>query len=199
MIGAIPWAIVPVSPLGSGKSRLATVLDERQRAVLAGQLLGQTLGVLSQFPGPNRTIVVSADRRVLRQASTLGFGALAEDQPRDLNRALTAAAAVLPWVPVMIVPIDLPLVTAAHLRRVARRKPHDRSVIIATDHEGTGTNVMVIPNPFAVRFRYGSRSRQKHSAEAAASGYPVRIIRHPALAFDIDTPADLAHWSPAQL
>lgn len=186
-----PWALVPVSPLAESKRRLAGRLDPNQRAALAGRLLGHTLAVLAAFPGARRSLVVSQDETVLRQARAHGMATVREAGPRDLNRALTMAATLLPGGPMVIVPIDLPGLAPSPLRRLCQHRDRDRAVIIATDRAGTGTNIMAVPDPHAIRFRYGIRSRQRHTAEALRAGLGVRILRLPALALDIDTPADL--------
>jgi 2-phospho-L-lactate/phosphoenolpyruvate guanylyltransferase len=44
------WAIVPVKPLGRGKSRLASVLSQQERADLNRHLLAHTVDTLRELP-----------------------------------------------------------------------------------------------------------------------------------------------------
>ena len=53
------WAIVPVKPLNRSKSRLAPVLDGKQREALSRQMLEQTLGTLNQVVGIGGILVIS--------------------------------------------------------------------------------------------------------------------------------------------
>jgi 2-phospho-L-lactate guanylyltransferase (CobY/MobA/RfbA family) len=41
------------------------------------------------------------------------------------------------------------------------------------------------------RFAYGPGSFRSHRAEAVRLGLPVRVLRIPALAYDVDWPADV--------
>ena len=65
------WAIVPVKPLRHGKSRLAEVLSQDERADLNQRLLVHTLDTLGIIPEIDQVLVVSRDPAALALAPPL--------------------------------------------------------------------------------------------------------------------------------
>ncbi|MGZ6256663.1 MAG: 2-phospho-L-lactate guanylyltransferase, partial [Candidatus Limnocylindria bacterium] len=59
---------------------------------------------------------------------------------------------------------------------------------------GTGTNALALRPPDAIGFRFGGESHAAHTEAAEAAGVPLVEVHRPGLAFDLDTPADLARW-----
>ncbi len=74
------------------------------------------------------------------------------------------------------------------------RPPASASVAIAPDRLGTGTNGLALAPPGVIGFRFGTGSFAAHRAEAQAAGVEPAIVARPGLAFDLDTPEDLARW-----
>jgi 2-phospho-L-lactate guanylyltransferase len=189
------WAVIPVSPLSEGKSRLASVLDAPARRRLNQCFLEKVLGVATSVVGPARTLVVSRCAEALAVANDCGAATLKETGAGGLNPALEQAAAYIAGrgaTALLALPADLPLVAPADLEaliRLARRRP---GVVLAGDRAGTGTNALLVRPPGAIDFRFGPRSRAAHLGEARRRGLEVRTLRRPGLAFDIDTPADYA-------
>jgi len=70
-------------------------------------------------------------------------------------------------------------------------EPFD-GVTLVPDRRDDGTNVVRLPTDLAFRFAYGPGSFRAHRAEAMRLGVPVRILRHPGLAYDVDWPADVS-------
>ena len=68
---------------------------------------------------------------------------------------------------------------------------HD-GVTLVPDRRDDGTNVLRLPAMSPFRFSYGPGSFRAHRAEAVRCGLSVRIVRDPALAYDVDWPADVA-------
>ena len=73
-----------------------------------------------------------------------------------------------------------------------RRSKASRSV---PDRRDDGTNVLRLPTDVDFRFAYGPGSFRAHRAEATRLGLPVRVLREPNLAYDVDWPADVAELS----
>jgi len=72
--------------------------------------------------------------------------------------------------------------------------PAARGAAIAPDRAGTGTNGLALRPPDVIALRFGAGSLAAHLAEAEAAGVPISEVHRPGLAFDLDTPADLARW-----
>ena len=106
------WAIVPVKPLRLGKSRLAGVLSDDERAILNRMFLEQTLDILRNTPAVSQTLVVSRDPAALAIAREFGARTVLEDGSPNLNSALTRATMLARNYAkrgVLVLPADLPL------------------------------------------------------------------------------------------
>jgi 2-phospho-L-lactate guanylyltransferase len=89
---------------------------------------------------------------------------------------------------------DLPNLTAADVIALISAVPAPSGVAIAPDRAGRGTNGLALRPPRAIPFLFGAGSFAAHRSAAEAAGLPVAIVERPGLAFDLDTPEDLARW-----
>ena len=122
------WAIVPVKPLRRGKSRLSEVLTQEERADLNRRLLVHTLDTLTAIPEIEHVLVISRDQSALAMARDYGARTVQENGAPQLNIALARATIVAKTYAtrgVLIVPADLPLITAEDVQDDAR--PGERS------------------------------------------------------------------------
>jgi len=67
-------------------------------------------------------------------------------------------------------------------------------VAIGPDRAGTGTNALALRPPGVINFRFGTGSFAAHAAEVERAGVPCVAVNRAGLAFDLDTPEDLARW-----
>ena len=187
------WVVVPASPLAEGKSRLAPVLGADARRRLNERFLLSALDIAAAVVGPARTLVVSRCADALALARAAGAATLRELGAGGLNAALRQGAAHLARrgaTALMVLPVDLPLARPADLEALIRLAGRRPGVVVATDQAKIGTNVMMVRPPGAIRFRFGPQSRAAHLREARRQGLRVTLVSRPALAFDVDTPAD---------
>jgi 2-phospho-L-lactate guanylyltransferase len=63
--------------------------------------------------------------------------------------------------------------------------------VLVPDQRNDGTPVLSVPAHAPLAFAYGPGSFRRHLEAARAAGLAVRIVRDPALAFDVDTVDDL--------
>ncbi len=204
-----PWLVVPVRSLGDGKRRLAPVLDGRARRQLNRRFLLHVLEQAAIWPSLGRTVVVSACSEVLTLARRTGAGVLREPDfgsasapcGNALNAALSFARASLcggdsSRGDFMVIPCDLPSLSHLDLRKLAAMGEVDESgekrAVLAPDRAGTGTNGLFLPAGSAFEFHFGANSAVRHRAYARKAGLSIALLRTPGLAFDVDTPADLA-------
>lgn len=187
------YAVVPVKTLVRAKTRLAPSLTFTQRLRLAREFLDRALRVLARHPGAHRTIVVSADKCVLHLARGKNMIALPQTARDGINRAVALgcqAAKRRGASAVLVLPTDLPLLTAATIRRFTRLTSSP-TIRIAPDRHDSGTNALYL-QPVRTGFaKFGEDSLRRHCAAAAATGAKVEIVREMALAFDVDVPGDL--------
>ncbi len=189
---ARPWLLIPVKPLGEGKSRLASQLMPAERAAVSQRMLGRLLEIAVGSPALAGVLVVSRDPRVLALATEAGALPLTETS-RGINAALTQAAAAAAQQgaqAVMVLPADLPLITAEDIAALAQALPTPTGVCLVASHDG-GTNALVMRPIGAIAFAFGEQSFQRHLDLAQAAKVPIHTINSPTLAIDLDRPADL--------
>jgi 2-phospho-L-lactate guanylyltransferase len=68
------------------------------------------------------------------------------------------------------------------------------AVAIAPDAAARGTNGLALLPPDAIGFHFGRDSLAAHRAAAESAGARLTVVDRPGLAFDVDTPQDLATW-----
>ena len=203
------WTIVPVKPFSEGKSRLAGFLSPQERRALNRDLLTRTLAAIRLAHVDAEIVVVSRDNDALDAATRLGSHALAEvpsaaqslDAGRrpsaagpelQLNAALTQAARYIVArgaTNALVLPTDMPNLTAEDVRTVASPRGRGPQIIIAPSRDG-GTNALFLQPAQAIPFAFGRGSFQRHQRLAKDAGIPVRIVESASLLFDIDRPED---------
>jgi 2-phospho-L-lactate guanylyltransferase len=202
----ILWAIVPVKPLRDSKSRLSHILSSEERADLTKKILGQTLEVLADVKGIFRTMVVSRDPAVIKIARKHGALTFSESDKQDLNMALTRAthvAVAQQANSILILPSDLPFLTPEDVEMMIGSLEYDsqngngnsyhihkRAITICSDHNGEGTNALLLSPPTGFVYRYGEDSFQQHLDEAERLGMRRRKVNTPGITFDLDTAHD---------
>ncbi len=188
--------IVPHRGLEAAKTRLATPLSPDERMVLASQLLQRVLKVCREVTDD---VVVITPSRALREIVEPSGSRLVVQRGMGLNEGLEQArfdAVVEDIATLAILHGDLPNLRAEDIGVLVDALPSDGSpgVAIAPDRAGTGTNGLVLRPPDVIRFQFGVGSFAKHVAEVQAAGVPLVAVNRAGLAFDLDTPEDLARW-----
>jgi 2-phospho-L-lactate guanylyltransferase len=189
--------IVPIRSLSAGKRRLSSVLDAAGREELIRKMLQRVIHEAIEGAPNAVVLVVSPDPAALREASRVGSHVkpLHQDpQNPGLNPALaqaTAEAVRNGASTLLVLPADLPLISATDIEHLLRR---DAAVVVAPDRHGLGTNALMLrlgsfSEPFV--YRFGAESYQKHLDEAHRLGLDAVTAISLGTSFDLDTPADL--------
>lgn len=192
------WAIIPVKPLNRAKSRLADVLTPEQRQQLAEMMFRHVLQVVSTVPQVIGTLVVSRDTKALSIAREYHARTVQETGQPELNAALTRATQVIRgWKgdAVLVLPADLPLITAADISKIIALNEEMPGIVIATDQHGDGTNALLVRPPGLLEYAFGTGSFARHVALAKQEGVTVQEFKSDRLALDIDMPADLDNYN----
>jgi 2-phospho-L-lactate guanylyltransferase len=176
--------LVPVKAFHQAKRRLGSSLGDAERIRLVRAMATHVVSACTPLP----VAVVCDDAEVARWATDLGATVLWEPG-RGLNGAVAAGVARLAatgaaWI--TVAHGDLP--RAEGLGTLA---PFD-GVTLVPDRRDDGTNVLRLPAGLRFRFTYGPGSFHAHRAEAMHLGVPVRVLRHPGLAYDVDWPDDVS-------
>ena len=185
------FAVVPVKDLHSAKSRLSPALDPEERVDLTLHMLDHVLTTLEKA-GVGNVCVVSPDRAVLEVARERGASPLFQES-RGLNPALEEARL---WAmrqgasSLLVLPADLPLLTASDVLALLEEKEVPR-VVISPDKSHTGTNALLLRPPDVLPFAFGPDSFETHLRLARERGIDVSVRELPNLALDLDTTGDL--------
>lgn len=188
------WAIVPVKPLRRGKSRLASVLSDDDRAELNQRLLLRTVDLLKQVPEIVDVLVVSRDSEALALARDHGARTLQEDGAPHLNLALERATVVARSYnadSVLVLPADLPQLSAEDVSAMLDAGRLPPVVVIAPDHHHEGTNALFMNPAGIIEYDFGPGSFQRHCDRAHKAGAVLKILELHSLARDVDVPEDL--------
>lgn len=185
--------IVPHRGLAASKTRLAPVLDADEREALAERLLRRVLAVVVEVA----PVVVITPSEELRELVEEAGATLEVQRGMGLNAGLDQARGQAMRDSIRTLAVlhgDLPNLDAADVRALIERVPGSTGVAIAPDRRGTGTNGLAMRPPDAIAFGFGAGSFAKHRAAAEAAGIPLAVVDRSGLAFDLDTPGDLARW-----
>lgn len=180
--------LVPVKAFAHAKVRLAPALTPEARVQLVRDMAEQVLRAAGRLP----VTVVCDDAEVADWARAHG-AKVAWAPGLGLNGAVergVATVAAQGATQVVVAHADLPLAT--DLASVAAFD----GVTLVPDRRQDGTNVACVPSGARFRFSYGPSSFARHGAEAERLGLPLRVLREPHLAWDVDVPADLDYARP---
>lgn len=186
--------IVPHRGLEAAKTRLAPVLEPAEREALARRLLARVLGVARETCGD---VVVISPSAALRPVVEEAGARLAVQRGMGLNAGLEQARgeAICDGADALVVLHgDLPNLSPADVAALVEALPAGGGVAIAPDRAGTGTNGLAQSPADAIPFGFGSGSFARHRRAAEAAELALAVVERPGLAFDLDTPADLARW-----
>jgi 2-phospho-L-lactate guanylyltransferase len=171
--------LVPLKALDRAKSRLAGALSADERAELMRSMLERVVGVVREA-GVERITVVTAE-------SIDGYE-IWPDRGLAWNDALATATADLVTAPlVAVISADLPFVHPVEVEELLEATPM-RGIAIARALDG-GTNAVSMRPPGLVRTHFGE---PQSAAVHAGLGVEHVVVDLPGLAFDVDTPEDLA-------
>jgi 2-phospho-L-lactate/phosphoenolpyruvate guanylyltransferase len=184
-------AVLPVKSFPQAKSR--TALQDPQRAALAEAMMTDVLSALTEVEALSEILVVTREPAAVEAAARVG--ATVVDDPHEAGHnpaaALGARAAAERGAErVLLVPGDCPGLDPAEVATLLEDR--EGGVTVVPDRHGSGTNALLIAPPQALAPSFGPGSFARHAALTRAAGLRLRVADVPSLAFDVDTPEDLA-------
>ena len=187
------WVVVLIKDFDTAKQRLRPALEPAARRELARENAGRALAAAA---AGDHVLAVCGSEAAAELARRAGVEVLLEAEPAGQNPAARlgiAHATGRGAGAVLLLSSDLPLVTrrvvAAMLRAAGRLEPP--AVLAAPAGGRGGTNALYLAPPDAIGLHFGDDSLAKFAAEAAGRGVRFALHRSPALALDLDEPADL--------
>jgi len=188
-------AILPVKRFAHAKQRLGASITEPLRARLAAAMVSDVLAAAGRSALIERTIVVTAERSVAREASSHGALVLDDSAQSGQSQAVgigVAHALAEGYERVLCIPGDCPALEPAELDRLLDAPAVAPEVVIVPDRHGTGTNGLLLTPPGVIAASFGPGSCERHLALARAAGVSSRLEQVPSLLLDVDTGEDLA-------
>ena len=157
-------------------------------------MLRDVLEALAQLEQPESISIVTGDAVATALAGDYGFDIIADHE----NAGETAAIALATDVTasggsdgVLVIPADVPLITAAEIKAILDAAPESGTVLVPAA-DGRGTNAILRRPPSLFPARFGNDSFLPHLESARRAGFPVVILELPGVALDVDRPYDLA-------
>lgn len=183
--------LIPVKNLSSAKQRLASVLDQPSRTELAKAMLFDVLHAVAGG-AEKQVAIVTTDSHALRMARDFGFETIA-----DGNVSETAAIELATQVcesrgiaSTLVIPGDIPLITAGELNQISEAAPVEGSVLVPAA-DGRGTNAVFRRPAGLFPLRFGNDSFKPHLSAAQATAKPFVVLSLRGIGLDVDNPADL--------
>jgi 2-phospho-L-lactate guanylyltransferase len=175
--------LIPVKGFRQAKRRLGASMTDDMRVNLVRSMAETVVAACAPLPA----VVVCDDPEVAQWAADLGAAVMWEPG-QGLNGAVRSGvdqlkAAGVRWV--TVAHGDLPRA------RDLGALPTFDGITLVPDRRDDGTNVLRLPAGIDFEFAYGPGSFRAHRAEATRLGLPVRVLRIPALAYDVDWPDDV--------
>jgi len=196
------WAVLPAKSFTRGKSRLRDALDDHARALLAQAMFTHVLGVTQACARLAGTLVITdgddvaevasrAGALVMRDPTTkLSLAGVIDTALTHLQRRGARAALVLMT--------DLPEATSADIDAILAALA-DAELVLAADSSGHHTNALALRLGHGYTTCFGAaHSLADHTQRAHQLGLRVLRIKSAGLAFDVDTPSDLARSATGQ-
>ena len=188
--------LVPMKPLSSAKSRLSSAVPDTRRQAVALCMLSRVLEAVVESCGKGTCQVVGGDELIRSVAEEAGCRWLPEPG-HDLNSSLWAAMHASFEAgarAVLFLPADLPQAAPSDVATVvAASQGLSRPVGMPAKRDG-GTNALLLPAAVAFPPQLGILSYALHVAAVRARDGVLIETDAPGLAFDVDTPEDLA-WA----
>ncbi len=189
--------LVPVKDLSGAKQRLAAVLSQEQRTLLARTMLKDVCAALAEVTPCPPVALVTNDPFASALARHYGFAVIQDNENLGESEAIamaTAQAEKLGAAFTLVLPADIPLLRPAEVDAVLAEMPPAGTVLVPAA-DGRGTNA-VLRRPCALfPLRFGNDSFLPHHASAQATGKTCVVLDNaglPGIALDIDRPSDLA-------
>ncbi|TDG12204.1 7,8-didemethyl-8-hydroxy-5-deazariboflavin synthase subunit CofH [Seongchinamella unica] len=193
---------MPLKSLAQAKSRLAAVLTPDQRSALVEAMVRDVLAVLSEHSLIDTVTLVSDDPDARRIAADFGASFIAESQldaggqvsSRGLNPVISAAVSRLITGGarrLLVLHGDIPALQASELTEALELQATRNGLVIGTDRQRQGTNLLVFGAENCPHFSFGPGSRAAHQQWAERSRHSVQVLERPGIALDVDDVEDL--------
>lgn len=185
--------LIPVKNLATAKQRLADALTQSQRSELAEAMLRDVLTAVSGALGRIDVALVTGDSRAQHLARDFGFGVIEDTRNESETAAIEMATARCEqngYDTTIVIPGDIPLITADELHRVLDAAPAAGAVFVPA-YDRRGSNCILRRPASLIPLRFGNDSFLPHCEAMRKTGRELVILEMPGIGLDIDNPHEL--------
>ena len=185
--------LIPVKSLDNAKQRLGAAYDQAHRTGLAEAML---IDVLTAAIGVRDRIdlyLVTGDPGAQSLAAEFGIGVIPDRRNESETAAIEMATAwceARGYDTTVVIPGDIPLITADELHRVLDAAP-DAGVLMVPAYDRRGSNCVLRRPAGIIPLRFGNDSFLPHCEAARNTGKPLIVLELPGIGLDIDHPHEL--------
>jgi len=185
--------LIPVKSLTTAKQRLAPALSQLQRSKLAEAMLRDVMTAAAGVLGRIDVALVTGDSRAQDLALEFGFGVIEDTRNESETAAIEMATT---WSEdrgydtTVVVPGDIPLMTADELHAVLDAAPAEGAVFVPA-YDRRGSNCILRRPASIIPLRFGNDSFLPHCEAMKRTGREVVILEMPGIGLDIDNPHEL--------
>jgi 2-phospho-L-lactate/phosphoenolpyruvate guanylyltransferase len=193
----VRFILIAAKQLAFAKTRLAPVLPEPERRMLAEAMFRDVLAASMGSQRAQRVAVVTSEPGLLALAREAGAIAIDEEYPRGLNAAVSLATEALRdagATELCTVLSDIPMVTAHDIDEVFAALRPGRGAVLVPSRDFSGTNIIARSPAGVISTMFGRMSLVKHLDECRGAQVPCEIIRQTGPALDLDLLADLIEF-----
>jgi 2-phospho-L-lactate guanylyltransferase len=193
----VRFILIAAKQLAFAKTRLAPVLPEPERRILAEAMFRDVLAASMGSQRAERVAVVTSDPGLLVLAREAGAVAIDEEYPRGLNAAVSLATDALREAgatQVCTVLSDIPMVTARDIDEVFTALNPKAGAVLVPSRDFSGTNIIARSPAGVIPTLFGRMSLAKHLDECRRAQVPCEIIRQKGPALDLDLLGDLLEF-----
>jgi len=186
-------ALLPIRSLRDGKRRLSPMFPPSVREAVVRQLFQRTHAALLASDDVTHISVVSPDPEVLRWVEPLGVLPVLQADAglnNGLEQARRELVAQQRWTTLLVLLPDLPLLASSDIQKLLRLK-ESRSLVLAPDRHGAGTNGLVLQLTDELPFVFGDNSFHQFQKVATAQGLTIQLYQSLHTTLDLDTADDL--------
>ena len=185
--------LIPVKDLTTAKQRLGEALDQAQRSQLAEAMLRDVMSAAAGVTERLDIFLATGDSRAQVMAREFNFGVIVDNRNESETAAIEMATA---WCEqrqydtTVVVPGDIPLITAVELHRVLDAAPPEGAVFVPA-YDRRGSNCILRRPASIIPLRFGNDSFLPHCEAMKKTGKPLVILEMPGIGLDIDNPHEL--------
>ena len=189
--------LIAAKHLSFAKTRLAPVMPDAERRVLAEAMFRDVLAAATGSQRAERVAVVTSDPALLEHARRAGAICIDEEYPRGLNVAVSLASRALldaGATQLCTVLSDTPLTTARDIDEVFAALASERGVVLVPSRDFSGTNIIARSPCDVIPTMFGRMSLVRHLDACRRESVPCEILRQSGPSLDLDLLADLIEF-----